>query len=209
MEPEMYFFFHEIKAPSCPVFINGLLHEKFISNGADVEMNYTWHWADDGEALASLPDELWLITKDRGYSFDFRHAFGGYIVSAKLLSLMDEHGSKNWERSSLCIVNKKKEFISKVDYFFVRASEKSVLSNVVDLSKSKVELRKDGAIKSLKSLSLIDRIGEEIFLVNELALLGKVFCSSNFETMFRKDAWQGVDLLPEEKIGAVKQLWDQ
>ncbi|GAA3769308.1 Imm43 family immunity protein [Flavobacterium ginsengiterrae] len=48
--------------------------------------------------------KLWLISKDRLYSFDFRQAFNGYIVSERLLSLMDDFEVKNWEKCKLNVV---------------------------------------------------------------------------------------------------------
>ncbi|AJY38632.1 immunity 24 family protein [Burkholderia humptydooensis] len=204
----MHFFFHEVKDTSCPVFINGLVHDKFMSNGADVEMNYAWHWVDKGE-LAPLPEELWLITKDRSYSFDFRRAFNGYIISNRLLSLMDKYGTAGWDRAVLHVVNKKEEPISKLDYYFLRISDGRVLSDVIDLSESNVEFRRNGDIKTISHLVLSDEIDAEIFMVNDLALLGVLFCSAYFKLEFDKNVWKGVELIPENKFGVAKQLWDQ
>ena|GEM_PF-4821944 len=206
----MYYFFHELKATSCPVFINGLMHDKFMSNGAEVDMNYAWHWVDEGDP-APLPEELWLITKDRSYSFDFRKKFGGYIVSCRLLSIMDKHGTAGWSRSALHVVNKKKEPVSKYDYYFLRVADNVnvALSNVINLNASDVELRKTGEIKHIKRLSLCDGIDREIFLVDEPATRSALFCSASFKAEFDAGSWQGVTLVSVSEFGVVKELYRQ
>lgn len=202
-----YFFFRELKNTGCPVFINGLIHEEFHAKGADMEMNYNWYWVDSGQKLANLPNELWLISKDRLYSFDFRQAFNGYIVSERLLSLMDDFEVKNWEKCKLNIVNKKKEKISKINYFFLRKPKNKLSKDLIDIDLSKIDWRKNGEKRSIQNLKLINEIEDDIFLIDDLALSGTIFCSEIFKNNFCKQIWNGVELLSESQL-ELKKLWE-
>lgn len=205
----MYFFFHELKSPGCPVFIDGMIHERFSASGADTDMDYPWHWVGPDEQLAPLPDELWLIVKDRKYSFDFRAAFNGYIVSAALLRAFDAAGGGRWERARLNVVNKKQEPISDVEYFFLRENKSTVAVNAIDLEASKIVFRKNGEIKQVQSLRLVPGINQPVFVLDEIAVSGGVFCAESLALTLMKQPLAGVELLPESEFGVAKPLWDQ
>lgn len=205
----MYFFFHELKQPGCPAFIDGMLHEKFSAKGADTDMDYRWHWVEPGERLEPLPEELWLITKDRKYNFDFRCAFNGYIVSAMLLRELDAAGCGSWERASLRVVSRKKEPISDVEYFFLRGNKGLFAADAIDVGASGIVRRKNGEIKQIRSLKLAPNINAPVFILDEVAALGVMFCGESLASELRKLPLSGVELLPESAFGTARQLWDQ
>lgn len=205
----MFFFFHELKSTGCPVFIDGMIHERFSAKGADTEMDYPWHWAGPDERLTPLPDELWLITKDRKYSFDFRSAFNGYIVSAALLRAFDSVAGGGWDRAPLRVVNKKQEPISQLEYFFLRGNRDLIAANAIDLEASRIVRRKDGEIKQIQSLRLAPDIDKPFFVLDEIAALGVVFCSDVLAKALAQQPLNGVELLPESSFGQAPPLWDQ
>jgi hypothetical protein len=174
------YFLHETKAPGCPVFMNGQLHETFSARGADLDMNYPWHAAPSGQPLADLPAELWLITKDKDYSFDYRQAFNGYLVSGELLKELDTNDG--WQSAPVQVVSRTKATVTEVEYHFIRAP---------------------------RMYPEIAGVSDRLFAVNAPGRAGAVFCDDALGESLRRRRWHGLAVLPEEQFARAPKLWSQ
>ncbi|MBW7569148.1 hypothetical protein KIF53_21590 [Chromobacterium subtsugae] len=183
-----------------PPFINAMLHESFIEKGADIPMEYDWNFAPPPEMPKPLPKTLYLISKDKKYNFDFATTFGGHIVSGKFLELMDQFGIPTWERAALTVTNQKGQAISQKKYYFIREVRKFWKSNIVDIEKSKLDIRKNGEIKKIWSLAIKGNDLGDIFHSTEIALTGFVFFSESFYQEAKKTEWDGFQFLSCDQI---------
>lgn len=175
------FFLHETKAPGCPVFMNGQLHENFSARGADQDMKYPWFAAPDGQQLADLPSELWLITKDRGYTFDFRQAFNGYLVSRELLAELKLHDG--WQSAPVHVVDRARKPTTDVEYHFIRAPRHYTPAEGIP--------------------------PEELFAVNTPGRTGAVFCHPELGERLSERRWRGLAVLTVDKFARAPKLWAQ
>jgi hypothetical protein len=172
--PALLYFLHEVRAPGCPVFLNGQLHDVFKPRGADMEMDYSWPATD-----------LWLITKDRGYTFDFRKAFGGYLVSRALLDVFDDVVVDGWERAPVKVVDGSKRTVSDVEYHFLRDSRDVHVAELTDSTES------------------------PLFVVDKPSIAHAVFCAEKLADRLRERKWAGFAVRPETELGRSPRLWAQ
>ena len=191
---------------SCPVFIDGVLSESFYPGVYDEGMSGSWYYSEPGEPLALLPEKLLLITKDKGYDFDFRTAFEGHIVSEQFLSIFKTLKTGEWETAEISIVNPKGESVPAKKYYFIRQvmSEQETPA-VIDFDKSNINYRKSGEIKNVIALAIKDDVKLDFFSIFEISLLGYTFVSSDAAEAFLKYEMKGFELVSTEKIGTVRR----
>ncbi|MDN3575946.1 Imm43 family immunity protein [Chitinimonas viridis] len=200
----MYYVFERKEGVGRPVFINGMLHEKFIEGGANVAMEYDWNFAAPPDLPAKLPEKLVLISKDKKYAFDLASDFNGQIISARLLSLMMPFGLEDWEISSLTVVNQKGVSIVDQDYFFIRLPITKLQKDIVDIEKSKLDVRKNGEIKKIWDLAIQSRSLPNIFMSNEISLINVIFIGSEVAEKLQTVRLHGFNIVPASQAGVIK-----
>lgn len=189
----------------CPVFIDGILKESFYPGIYNESMSGTWYYAEPGEQLASLPENLVLITKDKDYNFDFRTGLDGHFVSEHFLKVLKELKISNWEFSSLDIVNPKGEKATQKKYYYMRqVMQEQKKQNVIDTERSKINFRKNGEIKNITSLAIKETVALDIFEIFEISLLGYIFISSRAAKKFEQENFKGFEIVGTEEIGSVE-----
>ncbi|MFE3502465.1 Imm43 family immunity protein [Kitasatospora sp. NPDC059160] len=190
----------------CPAFLNGLIHEEFSDDGHDRPMQYAWHYATGDSPLADLPAELWLITKDRAYDFDFHTQFDGHVVSGEFLALMRATDTGGWQAAKLNVVSSKGRRIPAKDYYFVKFPRTELLKveDVVDLAGSRIDFRRDGQIKKVWELRFGTPPERDLFLFDSIPLLGVAFCSERFAEAARRFGPRGVTFVELPDIGTVQ-----
>lgn len=200
----MYYVLEKDNGPGCPSFLNAMLHENFIEKGASVPIEYPWYFTQPSEPTHPLPPELFFITKDKKYSFDFATDFGGHIVSHRFLEKMQLFDLSAWEISKLKAVDQKKSPVSENKYYFIRQSRKLWISEAIDTNKSILEKRKNGEIKKISKLVLKDEQFPEIFCTTEISLSNIVFFGENFVNKIKPELWHGFKVSPCENAGLIK-----
>ena len=94
---QFYFMVRNRNAKGTPVFLDGILHTRFIpreeykgSTLPPVLDNDKWRtgWMN----LTELPEKLYLINKHRLLDFDYCDKSNGFIISEELKAIMDEYG---------------------------------------------------------------------------------------------------------------------
>ncbi|GLR14222.1 hypothetical protein GCM10007907_30120 [Chitinimonas prasina] len=199
----MYYVFERKEGVGCPVFVNGMLHEQFMEKGANVAMEYDWVFAAPPDLPAKLPEKLVLISKDRKYAFDLASAFNGQLISARLLSLMTPFGLEDWEISSLTVVNQKGVSIVDQDYFFIRLPRTKRQKDIVDIEKSKLDVRKNGEIKKIWDLAIQSRSLPSIFMSNEVSLRDVIFIDAEVAEKLQTVPLRGLNIVPASKAGVI------
>jgi hypothetical protein len=199
----MHFALAQQEQARCPIFLNGLIHEEFTEDGFDRPMRYDWHYPVGTAALADLPAELWLISKNRAYDFDFRSQFGGHIVSADFLELMRYMETGGWQAAKLHAVSTKGRRISAKDYYFVKFPRAELLrtEEVVDFDGSRIDYRRDGQIKKVWELRFKRPPQRDLFLLDCIPLLDVVFCSARFAEAAGRLGPKGVDFVELPALG--------
>lgn len=200
----MYYILERIIESGRPPFINAMLHEQFHENGANQPMEYAWNFAVPPNELDKLPPRLFLISKDRDYHFDFVSSFNGHIVSDKFLDAMKKFDLNKWEISELTVVNQKGNSISQKKYFFIRLPRKCWEKEIIDEENSIYEKRKNGEIKKITKLTILDKPLPDIFVSNEISLLNFVFFSDHFINAIKNESWCGFRISLCMNAGVIK-----
>ena len=192
------------KDKNCPSLIDGVIHESFSPGAYDDAMDADWHDAGPDEALAPLPKKLVLITKDKGYDFDFCTAFEGHIVSERFLKALQTLKTPQWEIAELEIVNPKGVSVAQRQYFFMRQQriDKEPVG-VIDQTQSKINFRASGEIKNIISLAFKENISTDFFTIDEITLLGFVFLSAHATTALKELNLAGAEMVDSEKFGSI------
>lgn len=202
----MYYTLAFKKDKNCPTFIDGVIHESFHPGAYDDPMDADWHDAGPDEILASLPDMLVLITKDKRYDFDFCTAFEGHIVSERFLETLKSLKIGRWEMSSLDIVNPKGISVAQQKYHFIRQrKEDRMPPEVIDPVQSDINFRKSGEIKNINKLIINKTLDIDFFSIDEISLMGFVFLSPQAADALNKLALVGAEVVTCEDIGSIKR----
>lgn len=199
------FAIFEKEAIFCPTLLEGIMHTEFFDKNPFEPRD-----SDDGEWRAAkntkteLPKEIWFVSKDRRYEFDFRCVDGGFFVSLEFLNLLKNFGIGNFQYTKSFMVNKNKESISSKEYYFLRFYDK--LEDVIDMENSNIEFYKqNGRIKKfwdlqLKSTTMLP----EVFQINNIRLFEVLFCSEEFKKEVEKLKLKGITFVSSNEAGVYK-----
>ncbi len=151
-----------------------------------------------------MPKEIWFVSKDKKYDFDFRWEDGGFFVSLEFLNLLKKFEIRNFQYTKLYMVNKHKESISSKEYYFVRFYNK--LEDVIDMEKSNIEFYKqNGHIKKIWDLQLESKaMLPEVFQINNIRLFRVMFCSEEFKNEVEKLKLKGITFVPSNEADVYK-----
>lgn len=200
----MHYTFAMKKEKHCPSFIDGVLNKEFRAGIYEEGMEESWYYVKPGETLASLPEKLVLVTKDKGYAFDFRSAFGGYIMSERFFSIFQKLSKGPWEIAKLEIVSPKGEQSMADHYCFIRQrAEHREPIDIIDNTSSVIDYRKTGEIKHISSLAFKPEVKADIFSIRETTLLGRVFLSAHAAELFQQAKLKGVEIVEAGEVGKV------
>ncbi|MCD5995953.1 hypothetical protein KDX38_20610 [Pseudomonas sp. CDFA 602] len=190
----------------CPAFIDGILKESFYPGIYDEGMSGSWYYAEPGVLLTALPKRLILITKDKGYDFDFRTALSGHIVSESFLKIFNEIKTSTWEVATLDIVNPKGEKVTDKQYYYIRqVMQEQEKPHIIDIEQSNINFRKNGEIKNIISLTIKEEVSLDFFKIFEISLLGYTFVSSRLADVLKNENLKGFELVSTEQVGAIKR----
>lgn len=200
----MHYIFAYKKAPGCPSFINGVLHERYFSGAYDDSMSYDWDFSEPGIELADLPAKLFLVTADKKFSFDFATSFSGHIVSERFMSVFKHLTKTEWQVAALEIWSPAgKRLHTEMAYYFIKQKDTKHEKAAIDLERSHIEYRKTGEIKSIRSLVIRDHISLDFFVTNEITLARCIILSEQAATDYGKLELSGVELVSTTAIGTI------
>jgi hypothetical protein len=204
-----YYFFSKIVERGSPIFLNGLLHEKYDKSLVDAAPIYSWYWVEPGGVLAQLPKSLTLITKDPLIDFDIRNGqqAGDFYVSNEFLAAIKSAVEIEFEIAALHVVGGDGSSRSKRDFSYIRLANRHRLKrDFIDFEKSDIEIRRTGEIKKIHSLEFNKSLTEDLFMIDELKLFRHLFLSTNLEKFLSEKKWCGFSLCATETIGSHERV---
>ena len=186
-----------------PIFLNGVLAEKFNRNDPMPPMDYPWTWRKKGKKV-DFPKELWLVTKEKLLLFDYYPDYNGLLVSDKFLELMKKnHLDTNVDIVPLNTVSWKGKEITLKKYFYVRFNDDEAL---IDYDKSDFDLEKDAnmdfvkkigfGIKKFNEINLKKtKIDKSFFTLSDTTFGKYLFCDKLFKKELEQAKLYGFDII--------------
>jgi hypothetical protein len=199
-----YFFFSKVVERGSPIFLNGLLHEKYDKSLVDAAPMYSWHWVEPGCSLTQLPRSLTLITKDPLINFDIRNGqqAGDFYISNELFSAIESMVRFEFEIAALQVVGIDGSPRAERNFSYIRfVSNHRIKREFIDFEKSHIEFRKSGEIKRISALAFSKSLTDYLFMINELKIFRHLFVSANLARMLSAKKWCGFSLCATEAIG--------
>ena len=191
-----YIIKNDFKEHGAPALLNAVLAEKFdINNPMPSMTGYSWTKSKDLDI--EFPDELFLITKDKFYDFNYNIFWKGFVISEQFKVFIDRY-LLEYKKVNLKVINHKGKEISNKKYYFIYIPMKNRIDNINYASSeftlddsilklrglSEEEIKKDnnyfGNIKEYKSLVINNTNKFEIFQVKDL-IVQDLICSSKFK----------------------------
>lgn len=186
-----------------PIFLDGVLAEKFDPKNPMPPMNYSWTRNRLGKKI-DYPKELWLIVKEKSLLFDYYPCFRGIIVSDVFLNIMKENTSEEfYQIVKLNTVSWKGKEVTPKKYFYLRFYKEESL---FDYEKSEYVLENDvnmenvltvgSGIKYFKEIFLNNNISNTRFFILRDRMFNKyLFCNSSFRLQIEKAGLYGFEIL--------------
>ncbi|MFY0519807.1 Imm43 family immunity protein [Lysinibacillus sp. UGB7] len=193
------------KEKFCPTLLDGILHTEFFEKDPfEARESDAGKWRTTKNIKTELPKELWFVSKDSSYAFDFRRDSQGFFISSEFLNLLLKFGINNFQYTKLYMVNRHKESISSKEYYYVRFYDR--LEDLIDMEKSCIEFYKqDGRIKKIWDLQLKkSNTLPDVFLLNNTRLLSILFCSEEFKKEAEKLKLKGITFVPSNEADVYK-----
>lgn len=145
-----------------PVLLNAVLAEEFNpQNPMPPMVGYSWCCAYRNERI--YPDELYLISKDRLYTFDYIRFWDGYVVSSEFLELIKSFSSFRYNIVKLNVIGWKGVKITDKKYYFIEIPISEWI-DAIDFEKSVFML--DDYMLELKGLNKEQVIAKKNYFTN-------------------------------------------
>ena len=125
---QYYFMVPNTKAKGTPIFLDGILHTRFIPR-EEYKGNTLPPVLDNDEwrmgrtTLTHLPEKLYLINKHRLLDFDYCDTSNGFIISEEFKEIVDKHNPMKYISTPVVMVNRAGEVNSRKNYFFIVIQE--------------------------------------------------------------------------------------
>ena len=145
-----------------PFLLNAVLAENFDPKNPMPPMK-GYSWTPSPGYAKKFPKELYLISKDRLYKFDYMPFWIGYVISSDFFELIAQHSNFEYTIVKLHTINWKGKVITDKKYFFLYIPYENWL-NAIDFEKSKFIL--DDDLIKMKGLSAKKILNEKDFVSN-------------------------------------------
>ena len=212
---QIYFMVPNTKAKGTPIYLDGILHTRFIpkeeykgSTLPPVLDNDKWRtgWMN----LTELPEKLYLINKHRLLDFDYCDKSNGFIISEELKAIMDKHNPMKYISTPVVMVNRDGEVNSRKNYFFIVIQEDV---QAIDFDKSKfIETRppdievgerfqRAEIIGAPKIVFLKKLLGTKpIFFIYQPFLRTFLYCNEEFKNSVEAQKIKTIEFHPIEEV---------
>ncbi len=195
--------FWQKREKGIPIAMNAILAEEFNKDNPMSSMNYEWMRNKVG-VKTKFPDKLWLIAKEKLLLFDYYPAFNGFIISDKLLGVLNKFKKEDsFQYIPLETVSDKKKEITSKKYFYIVFHQRHSL---IDYENSKYILRKDANMEFVKKMGFgIEKfneitlnntaINDDFFVLNDTTLNRFICFSQKFKEELENVQLYGFDII--------------
>ena len=212
---QLYFMVPNRKAKGTPIYLDGILHTRFIPReeykGSTLPpvLNRD-KWRGGWMNLTELPEKLYLINKHRLLDFDYCDTSNGFIISEKFKEIMDKHNPMKYLFTPVVMLNKDGEVNSQKSYYFITIQEDV---QAIDFDKSKfIEVRPPdievgerfqraeiiGAPKIVFNKKLLGT--KSIFFIYQPFLRTFLYCNEEFKNSVEAQKIKTIEFYPIEKL---------
>lgn len=212
---QIYFMVPNTKAKGTPIYLDGILHTRFIPKeeykGSTLPPVLTRDsWRIGWMNLTELPEKLYLINKHRLLDFDYCDTSNGFIISEKFKEIMDKHNPMKYLFTPVVMLNRDGEVNSQKSYYFITIQEDV---QAIDFDKSKfIEVRPPdievgerfqraeiiGAPKIVFNKKLLGT--KSIFFIYQPFLRTFLYCNEEFKNSVEAQKIKTIEFYPIEKL---------
>ena len=125
---QIYFMVPNTKAKGTPIYLDGILHTRFIPR-EDYKGSTLPPVLDDDEwrmgrtNLSHLPEKLYLINKHRLLDFDYCDTSNGFIISEEFKEILDKQNPIKYLSTPVIMLNREGKVNAEKNYFFIVIQE--------------------------------------------------------------------------------------
>ena len=212
---QFYFMVPNTKAKGTPIFLDGILHTRFISREEykgntlpPVLTNDEWRMGRKN--LTNLPEKLYLINKHRLLDFDYRNLSNGFIISEEFKEIMDKHNPMKYISTPIVMINRDGEVNSRKNYFFIVIQEDVQAidfekSNFVKTYPIKPEIGRrflKAEIENAKKIVLNEKFfgTKSIFFIDQYFFHTLLYCNEEFKNSVEAQKFKTIEFFPIERI---------
>jgi len=212
---QIYFMVPNTKAKGTPIYLDGILHTRFIpreeykgSTLPPVLDNDIWRtgWMN----LTQLPEKLYLINKHRLLDFDYCDTSNGFIISEEFKEIMDADNPMKYLFTPVVMLNRDGEVNSRKSYYFITIQEdvqainfeksefiKTRLPNInVGERFPRAEIK--GSIRIVFSKNLLGT--KPIFFIYQSFLRTFLYCNEEFKNSVEARKIKTIEFHPIESL---------
>jgi len=221
-----YLLKNDYNKAGVPATLNAVLAENFNEKDPMPAMaGYSWTKTRDPNR--EYPKDLFLISKDKSYKFDYIKFWEGYVISKKFKEKIDKF-NLSYKSVNLDVIGWKNNKITEEEYFFIDVPSSNSIdcidyeSSSFELDKQMIELRglteqkiiKEknyyGNIKTYDSLVLLKEKenGNDIFRIKDNTIHDLV-CSENFKQELLNDDIYGINFLAFDEMDTYHNYFRQ
>ena len=212
---QIYFMVPNRKAKGTPIYLDGILHTRFIPReeykGSTLPPVLTRDsWRIGWMNLTELPEKLYLINKHRLLDFDYCDTSNGFIISEEFKEIMDAHNPMKYLFTPVVMLNRDGEVNSKKSYYFITIQEDV---QAIDFDKSKfIETRPPNIdlgeryprVKIKKATKIVfnkELLGKKpIFYICQSFFDTLLFCNEEFKNSVENRKIKTIEFYPIEKL---------
>ena len=212
---QIYFMVPNTKAKGTPIYLDGILHTRFIPKeeykGSTLPPVLTRDsWRIGWMNLTELPEKLYLINKHRLLDFDYCYTSSGFIISEEFKEIMDNHNPIKYLSTPVVMVNRDGVVNSRKNYFFIIIQEDV---QAIDFDKSKfIETRPPNIdlgeryprVKIKKATKIVfnkELLGKKpIFYICQSFFDTLLFCNEEFKNSVENRKIKTIEFYPIEKL---------
>ncbi len=212
---QIYFMVPNRKAKGTPIFLDGILHTRFIPReeykGSTLPPVLTRDsWRIGWMNLTELPEKLYLINKHRLLDFDYCDTSNGFIISEKFKEIIDKHNPMKYLFTPVVMLNRDGEVNSQKSYYFITIQEDV---QAIDFDKSKfIEVRPPDievgerfpkakikeAIKIVLNKKLLGT--KPIFYIYQSFFDALLYCNEEFKNSVEAQKIKTIEFHPIEEV---------